>query len=165
MTCGDVAAYLDAFLDHEARARFDTAALSGHAGACAACATRLAGFFRVLELPESAYLRETLDELAIAMHGLALAVIRERQDPEANTDNLVPVAAPEGAADELARQGTEMADDAEDWAGSSRVAGRTFRGYGIFSTTPPALASESSTSRRRSVKRRRASRHGIFRGR
>jgi len=123
MTCGDVAAYLDAFLDHEARARFDVASLSEHAGGCASCATRLAGFFRVLEIPQSAYLRETLDELAIAMHGLALAVIRERVDPEANTDNMVPVAAPEGASEDLARQGAEMVDDAEDWAGSSRVSG------------------------------------------
>lgn len=123
MTCSDVRAYLDVFLDKGKRASFDVDAISAHASSCPECGQRLAAFFHVLELPESAFLRETLDELAIAMHGLALAVIRERHEPDANTDNLVPVDAPVGAAGDLARQGNEMVDDAEDWVGSTEVAG------------------------------------------
>ena len=124
MTCTDVRSYLDVFLDKGRRASFDVEAISEHASSCAECGQRLSAFFHVLDLPQSDFLRETLDELALAMHGLALAIIRERHEPDANTDNLVPVAAPEGAAGDLARQGVEMVDDAEDWVGSSEVAGQ-----------------------------------------
>ena len=123
--CNQVATYLDRFLDEGARSRTDLDQISEHVSACPHCYTRLSHFFRTMELPESSYLRETLDELALALYNLGKAIIRDRPDlePEPTTENVYITEPVEGSEGDNVRAGVEMIEDAEDYAGSSRVGG------------------------------------------
>lgn len=120
--CDDVSRYLEKFLDQGPTTGVDLNLLTDHAEACRDCYDRLAEFFRTVELPESSYLRETLDELALALFNFARAVIRDRpSDPD--TENVRITLQGGGSADENIAAGREMIEDAEDYVGSSSVGG------------------------------------------
>ena len=124
-SCGYVIRYLDAFLDREARSTFEVEAISSHVSSCPACYQRLSVFFRTVELPESAYLRETIDELALALYNLAKAVIRDLPpaSQDDNTENVIITEEGGGSVHENLSAGVEMIEDAQDYAGSRSVAG------------------------------------------
>jgi tetratricopeptide (TPR) repeat protein len=124
MTCDYVKRYLECFLDEAGRATFDVEKVSEHVRLCSPCYDQLSQFFRAIELPPSAYLKETIDELCLAMYRLAGAVLRERRDPEDNTENVVPVSGAGGSAHEHVEHGQEMIADVEDFTGSDEVSGR-----------------------------------------
>jgi tetratricopeptide (TPR) repeat protein len=120
-----VSAYLERWLDEGERAKLDLNRVGDHAAQCARCYTRLSHFFRTVQLPESSYLRETIDELALSVLNLARAVIRDRP-PDVSEEEAAVLAITEeggGSADENVNSGNEMIDDAEDYAGSSLVGG------------------------------------------
>ncbi len=122
MGCEYVSQYLGSFLDTAARQSFDLERVSQHIQGCRPCYDALGGYFRAIDLPESAYLRETIDEMCLAMYRLAQTVLKERHDPEDNTDNVVPVEGEvEGSARDHAQYGREMIEDAEDFVGSSEI--------------------------------------------
>lgn len=123
--CDYVSRYLDRFLDGGTRSGVDLEQVSDHVGTCPRCYVRLSHFFRTIELPESSYLRETIDELALSIYNLAKSVIRDRPPagPDDATDNLRITVPGGGTETENVQAGVEMIDDAEDYAGSHRVAG------------------------------------------
>jgi tetratricopeptide (TPR) repeat protein len=124
MTCDYVMRYLEGFLDEGARRGFDLEKVSEHVRQCTACYDRLSGFFRAIDLEPSGYLKETLDELCLAMYRLAGSVLRERRDPEDNTENVVAVTgSAEGSTREHVEHGQEMVADVEDFVGSGEVSG------------------------------------------
>ncbi len=115
--CDAVARYLDLFLKEGGRAAAELDRVSEHVGTCPVCYARLSNFFRTVELPESSYLRETIDELALALYNLAKAVIRDRparSEAEA-TENLRITEPGGGSAEENVQAGVEMIEDAEDY--------------------------------------------------
>jgi tetratricopeptide (TPR) repeat protein len=125
MTCDYVKRYLDGFLDEGLRKGFDIEKVSEHVRLCSTCYDQLAKFFRTIELAPSSYLKETLDELCLAMYRLAGSVLRERKDPEDNTENVVAVAGGRGGSSrEHVEHGHEMIADVEDYVGSGEVSGR-----------------------------------------
>jgi hypothetical protein len=125
MTCEYVKAYLEGFLDEGTRKAFDVDQVSEHVRLCSPCYDRLAHFFRAIEIAPSDYLKETVDELCAAMYRLAGAVLRERRDPEDNTENVISVSGkPGGSTHEHVEHGQEMIADVEDYTGSGDVAGR-----------------------------------------
>jgi hypothetical protein len=124
MTCDYVQRYLGAFLDEGERRAFDLEKVSEHVRLCSPCYDRLAKFFRTIELQPSAYLQETLDELCLAIYRLAGSVLRERKDPEDNTENVVSVGGQGGSSREHVQHGNEMIADVEDYVGSTEVSGR-----------------------------------------
>ena len=121
--CGYVKSYLDRFLDEGARSAMDLGRIGGHVGSCPSCYANLRHFFHTVELPESSYLRETIDELALALYNLAKAIIRDLPPtgPDDVTDNVIITEEGGGSVDENVQIGCEMIDDAEDYAGSSFV--------------------------------------------
>ena len=124
MTCDYVKRYLDGFLDEVARKAFDVERVSEHVRVCSPCYDQLTGFFRTIELEPSSYLKETVDELCLAMYRLAGSILRERKDKDDNTENVVPVAGSEGGSSrEHAKHGHEMIADVEDFTGSGEVSG------------------------------------------
>lgn len=123
--CDYVTRYLERFLEEGARSAVDLEQVGDHVGACPQCYQRLSQFFRTIELPEPGYLRETIDELALALYNLAKAIIRDRPaaSPEDQTDNLRITVPGGGSASENLQAGVEMIEDAEDYTGTSRVGG------------------------------------------
>jgi tetratricopeptide (TPR) repeat protein len=122
-SCGDVGRFLAGFADRRSRPPEDLEALSDHVASCPGCYLRLSEFFRTAPLPESSYLRETLDELAGSIYNLAKAIIRDRP-PAGAEDSAENVRITEefpGGVVENARSGVEMIEDAEDYVGSTRV--------------------------------------------
>jgi tetratricopeptide (TPR) repeat protein len=125
MSCDYVTRYLDGFLEEATRSTFDVEAVSEHIRLCSPCYDRLSRFFRTIELPESSYLKETIDELCVAMYRLAGAVLRERKDPEDNTENVVPVSGgAAGTSRDHVEHGHEMIADVEDYVGTDEVGGQ-----------------------------------------
>jgi hypothetical protein len=125
MSCDYVKRYLDGFLDEGTRSAFDVEKVSEHVRLCSPCYDLLGRFFRTIDLAPSTYLKETIDELCVAMYRLAGAVLRERRDPEDNTENVVPVSGgTAGSAHDHAEHGQEMIEDVEDFVGSGDVGGR-----------------------------------------
>ena len=118
--CSFVSRYLDGFLEKSGRDPLALEQVATHVRSCGACYDRLSGFFKTIELPPSTFLRETIDELCGAMYQLAVGVIRERKDPEVNTDNMVSVYT-RGSAKNAAADGLGMVDDAEDFVGTKGV--------------------------------------------
>src|SRR5262245_25993651 len=101
MSCEYVTRYLEDFLDEGKRKAFDLEQVSEHVRLCSTCYDQLAKFFRAIEIAPSSYLKETVDELCQAMYRLAGAVLRERRDPEDNTENVIAVSdKPGGSAHE-----------------------------------------------------------------
>ena len=123
--CDLVSRYLESFLDKASRSTFDLQRVSDHVSGCFSCLGRFNAFFRTMELPESAYLTETLDEMAKALYNLGKAIIRDR--PPVNdddvTENVVITEQGGGSVQENIEVGEEMIEDAEDYAGSSHVQG------------------------------------------
>jgi tetratricopeptide (TPR) repeat protein len=124
--CSFVSQYLDRFLQKSGRDDLALEQVAGHVRTCSACYDRLSGFFKTIELPPSTFLRETIDELCGAMYQLAVGVIRERRDPEVNTDNMVSVYT-RGSARNAAQDGLGMVDDAEDYVGEKGVGDVAFK--------------------------------------
>jgi hypothetical protein len=125
MTCDYVTRYLDGFLDEGTRRAFDLEKVSEHVRLCSACYDRMAVFFRAIEIEPSGYLKETLDELCLAIYRLARSVLGERNDPEDNTENVVAVSGESpGSTREHVQHGHEMVSDVEDFVGSGEVSGR-----------------------------------------
>jgi len=123
--CDYVRRYMGAFLDHGERVRFDLQAVSEHVADCTDCHAGLTRFFRTVELPDSEYLKETIDELALALYNLAKAIIRDlpASGPDDETEGVHITEEGGGSVDENLEAGREMIDDAEDFTGSSRVGG------------------------------------------
>jgi hypothetical protein len=118
--CVFVSRYLDRFMDRQGRDGAALESVAVHVRSCAGCYDRLGRFFRTIELPASAFLRETIDELCGTMYQLAVGVIRERKDPDVNTDNMVSVYT-RGGTGAAAADGRDMLDDAEDFTGAPAV--------------------------------------------
>ena len=122
--CDYVSRYLERWLDEGERSRIDLDQVGSHASACPLCYQRLSAFFRTIDLPESSYLKETIDELAFSLLNLARAIIRD--GPEEGEDASAVIAITReggGSAEENVESGSEMIEDAEDYAGSARVGG------------------------------------------
>lgn len=120
--CNQVSRFLDGFLQSRNRDDAELNALSAHAGECSACRERLARFFHTVELPESTYLRETVDELAFTILNLARALIRD--DPDgASTENVRITESGGGTADENLSASDELLGDAEEFTGSTDIGG------------------------------------------
>ncbi len=121
--CDEVRRYLDSFTDRRSKPPSDLEAVSDHVAACASCYSRLQSFFRTVELPESTFLRETLDELALSIYNLAKAIIRDRPPANArdSAENVRITEEGAGSEAENLQAGVEMIEDAEDYTGSSRV--------------------------------------------
>lgn len=122
-SCDYLTRYLDRFLDQAARERVDLTRISQHALTCPECYQRLRRFLHQVDLPESSFLRETLDELALALYNLGKAIIRDLppRGPDDVTESVAITEKGGGSVDENRRAGVEMIEDAEDYAGSSRV--------------------------------------------
>jgi len=123
--CQVVARYIERWLDEGERSRLDLDQIGSHASRCQECHAKLGQFFRTVDLPESSYLRETIDELALSMLNLARAVIRDRPPDVSESEAAVlTITDPTGGStqDNLA-SGHEMIEDAEDYTGSSLVGG------------------------------------------
>lgn len=121
--CGVVAGYLDRFLTSGKLERDDLNAIALHAGGCSSCYQRMSDFFRLAPLPDSSFLRETLDELAGSLLNLARAVIRDRP-PQGGEDEASGVRITDpggGSAEDNLELGAEMIEEAEDYSGSSLV--------------------------------------------
>ena len=124
--CDYVSRYLERWLDEGERSQLDLDAVGAHATECPRCCTRLAHFFRSVDLPESSYLKETIDELAWSLLNLARAVMRDRpvsDDSDKETAVLAITREGGGSAGENVEAGQEMIDDAEDYVGSATVGG------------------------------------------
>lgn len=123
--CSYVRSYLEAFLDKGSRRQFSLQAIGDHVASCAGCYEALSRFFRTVELPEPEYLRETIDELALALYNLAKAIIRDRpaSGPDDDTEGVCITEAGGGSEVENLEAGQEMIEDAEDYVGSSVVGG------------------------------------------
>lgn len=123
--CDYVSRYLERWLDEGERSKVDLDQVGAHASTCPRCYQRLSAFFRTMDLPESSYLKETIDELAFSFLNLARAIIRDRppEDEAAQTAVLAITREGGGSAEENVESGNEMIDDAEDYAGSARVGG------------------------------------------
>jgi tetratricopeptide (TPR) repeat protein len=96
------------------------AEIASHAESCAGCQEKLARFFHAVELPESSFLRETVDELALALLNLARALIRDAPGTE-ETENVRITEEGGGTAAENRLAGEELIADAEDFTGSRHV--------------------------------------------
>ena len=120
--CDTVGRYLDAFLDAGSKAGMDLEQISAHAGECMQCRERLTRFFHTVELPESTYLRETIDELALAVLNLARALIRD-EPGSSETENVRITEAGGGTAAENLSASDGLLGDAEDFTGSTRISG------------------------------------------
>ncbi len=118
--CELVAKWMSRFV--ASRGTATLAEISAHAEACVVCQEKLARFFHTAELPESSYLRETVDELALALLNLARALIRDEPGTE-ETENVRITEEGGGSADENRAAGVELIADAEDFSGTSRVGG------------------------------------------
>ncbi|MAG57018.1 MAG: hypothetical protein CMJ83_12050 [Planctomycetes bacterium] len=128
--CNAVSRYLERWLDEGARSQVDLDQIGQHATQCPLCYARLADFFRTIELPESSYLRETMDELALSVLNLARAIVRDRLSAADDEDDNAVLAITDpggGSAEENVESGHEMLDDAEDFSGSSVVGGLDLR--------------------------------------
>ncbi|MSR75174.1 MAG: hypothetical protein EXS14_06880 [Planctomycetes bacterium] len=120
--CDTVSSYLAAFLDLGPKDSMDLEAISLHAGECASCRERLTQFFHSVELPESTYLRETIDELALAVFNLARALIRD-EPGTSETENVRITEEGGGSAAENLSASDGLLGDAEDYTGTSKVGG------------------------------------------
>lgn len=118
--CDLVAKWMSRFVASQGTATL--AEISAHADACVACQERLARFFHTAELPESSYLRETVDELALALLNLARALIRDEPGTE-ETENVRITEEGGGSVEENRSAGAELIADAEDYSGTHRVGG------------------------------------------
>lgn len=95
-----------------------------HAAQCPSCYTRLTRFFKTVELPESGFIKETLDELALSLYNLGRAIIRDRPPEEEDQAAVLHITEEGGgSAQENVASGVEMIEDAEDYAGSTMVHG------------------------------------------
>jgi len=124
--CDYVSRYLERWLDEGERSKLDLQVVGGHASGCPRCYTRLAHFFRSVDLPESSFLKETIDELAWSLLNLARAVMRDGTVPDDEDEETAVLAITReggGTADENVEAGNEMIDDCEDYAGSVKVGG------------------------------------------
>ncbi len=123
--CDYVSRYLERWLDEGERSKVDLDQVGSHASTCPLCYQRLSAFFRTIDLPESSYLKETIDELAFSFLNLARAIIRDRPAEGEGSESAVIAITREGggSAKENVEAGSEMIDDAEDYAGSARVGG------------------------------------------
>jgi len=114
---------MERWLDEGHGAGVDLRQMGSHATTCAACYQRLSAFFRTVELPESSYLKETIDELAYSLLNLARAIIRDlppdTEEPETAIITITRDGG--GSAEDNVESGHEMIDDAEDYTGTAQV--------------------------------------------
>lgn len=123
--CQRVSAYVSRFLDEGPVGGGDMGDIGDHAARCPSCYARLSAFFKTVELPESRFLEESIDELAFSLYNLARALIRERKhDGEEDEQAVIQVTEEGGGtAAENLEVGTEMLDEVEDFSGSTFVHG------------------------------------------
>lgn len=121
--CSTVAAYLDGF----GRKAPPTDALDGiseHLKTCRSCFQRVADFFRLLKAPTSDYVKETIDDLALAIYNLVKSLVKSTpSDSGEESHENVRFTSEPGDASEYIRDGAEAIDDVEDFLGTADVAG------------------------------------------
>ncbi|MEZ6195268.1 MAG: tetratricopeptide repeat protein [Planctomycetota bacterium] len=130
--CDRVVAYLESV--EGGTEVFDHEKVSAMIGGCPSCVARVADYFKVLEVPESGYLDETLDDLTLALYNLVKALMKRDEarepaagDAERRHGNVLFVDEP-GDADEHAQDGDEMIDDVQDYVGRDEVRGASMEG-------------------------------------
>ncbi len=112
----------------EGRETLDADAISDYIKANPDCHDQVAEFFRLIEVPESGYLQETLDDLTENIYNLAKALIKESPaEARADHENIRFMAQPE-AADHYLAEGDEIVADVQDYTGDDRVRGESMNG-------------------------------------
>jgi tetratricopeptide (TPR) repeat protein len=123
--CDEIVAYLDGVRDGERD--FDHEHVSAMLAHCPSCVSRVAEYFQVLDVAESGYLNETIDDLTKALYDLVKALMKSEANRQRDLDeheNVLFVDAP-GDAEEIAQEGDEMIDDVQDYVGSDQVRGES----------------------------------------
>ena len=123
--CRFVEEYLDRFA--AAKRELDHDAISDHVKLCSSCYERMAQFFRMLEVPESEYLAETIDDLTLSIYNLAKSIMRQptsEQEDEASHENVLFVTQPE-APSHYVEEGAEIASEVQDYTGQDDVRGES----------------------------------------
>ncbi|MCB9833628.1 MAG: hypothetical protein H6807_14255 [Planctomycetes bacterium] len=129
MTADDrsfIESHLERFVaGHE---KLDPEAISDYIKANPECHDQVAEFFRLIEVPESGYLQETLDDLTENIYNLAKALIKESpEENRADHENIRFLEQPE-AAEHYVAEGDEIVADVQDYAGDDEVRGESMDG-------------------------------------
>lgn len=121
--CDRIDSYLEGVRDGSKS--FDHEQVTTLIADCPSCVSRVAEYFRVLEVPETGYLEETIDDLTKSLYDLVKALMkRDDEDAADDHENVLFVDEP-GDAEEIAQEGDEMIDDVQDFAGSDEVRGES----------------------------------------
>ena len=124
--CQFVESYLGRF--ESGTSDFEHDSVSDHVKLCSTCYDRMSSFFRVLEVPETGYLQETLDDLTLSIYNLAKALMRQEPPEDSpsktNHDNVIFVTQPEDAQQYVA-QGVEITEDVQDFTGKDEFRGES----------------------------------------
>ncbi|MFT7619313.1 MAG: hypothetical protein ACI97A_002963 [Planctomycetota bacterium] len=103
----------------------DADAISDYIKANPECHDRVAEFFRLIDVPESEYLDETLDELTENIYNLCKALVKEGPaEKQQDHENIRFLEEPE-AADHYIDEGDEIVADVQDYAGHDQVRGES----------------------------------------
>ena len=123
--CTHVASYLDSFGKPSANAA-EVDGISEHVRDCRACFHRVADFFRLLKAPDTGYLRETIDDLTLAIYNLVKSLLLHTP-PETDDDRRenLRFSRDPGEASQYIRDGAEAIDDVEDFLGSDNMQGES----------------------------------------
>ncbi len=105
------------------QASLDAQAISDYIKANPDCHDRVAEFFRVIDVPESEYLQETLDELTENIYNLCKALVNESPaDQQQDHENIRFLEQPE-AVEHYIDEGDEIVADVQDYTGHDQVRG------------------------------------------
>ncbi|HGY92954.1 MAG TPA: hypothetical protein ENK43_17460 [Planctomycetes bacterium] len=127
-SCRFVEDYLGRFagrqdeLDHEA--------ISDHVKTCSSCYELMSAFFQNLDVPESGYIRETVDDLTLSLYNLAKALMRQPAAKEEDPDleNVLFVSNPDASPDHYKEEAVEITEDVEDFTGRDDFRGASMEG-------------------------------------
>ena len=125
-TCRFVADYLQRFGEY--REPLDLDRVSEHVAICSSCYDAMSQFFRVMEVPESEYLQESLDDLTEALYNLVKSLVKRPPDPEEEVRENVRFTHEPGDPETYVVEGGETIDDVQDFTGEDSVRGESMDG-------------------------------------
>ncbi len=103
----------------------DAGAISDYIRANPSCHDRVAEFFRLIDVPESEYLQETLDELTENIYNLCKALVIEGPEEKKKDHETIRFMEEPQEADHYIHEGEEIVTDVQDYAGHDQVRGES----------------------------------------